>query len=76
VREPMSVRYTLSAPVSAVKLQEHPGSSLRSPTESLVSIPAGETVELEGAVAGSGLVNVLWNGEVFSVFYDDLCANA
>ena len=76
MQQPIPVRYTLSAPVSAVKLQEHPGSSLRSPTESLISIPAGETVELEGSVAKSGLVNVRWNGEVFSVFYDDICTSA
>jgi hypothetical protein len=70
------LRYTLSAPVSAVKLQDHPGSALRSPTELLVSIPAGAIVELEGSVSRSGLVNVFWNGEVFAVFHDDLAGNA
>lgn len=76
MREPTPVRYRLSAPVSGVKLEDHPGSSLRSPTASLVSIPAGAIVELEGTVAKSGLVNVFWNGEVFSVFYDDISKNA
>jgi hypothetical protein len=37
-----------------------------------VSIPVGAIVELEGAVAKSGLVNVHWNDEVFSVFYEDI----
>jgi hypothetical protein len=72
VPESAPVRYTLSEPLSAVKLRDHPGSSLRSPTETLVSIPAGAIVELEGAVAKSGLVNVHWNDEVFSVFYEDI----
>lgn len=65
-------RFTLSSPVSAVKLKEHPGSSLRSPTETLIQIPSGATIELDGAVSKSGLVNIRWNGEVFSVFYDDV----
>jgi hypothetical protein len=76
VREPaFPVRYKLFKPVRAVKLQEHPGSSLRSPTQTLVEIPAEAIVELEGAAAPSGLSNILWNGEAFSVFYDDLTEN-
>lgn len=67
-----SVRYRLSGPVNAVKLEEHPGSTLRNPTSTLVEIPANVIVELEGAVAASGLVNILWNGDAFSVFYEDL----
>jgi hypothetical protein len=66
------VRYQLSVPVQAVKLEEHPGSSLRDPTGTLVEIPVGVILEVEGRVARSGLVNVLWNGEAFSVFYEDL----
>ncbi len=69
------VRYKLSKPVRAVKLQEHPGSSLRNPTETLVEIPANVTVELEGMPAPSGLSNILWNGDAFSVFYEDLREN-
>jgi hypothetical protein len=65
-------RFTLSEPVSAVKLKEHPGSTLRSPTETLIQIPTGATIELDGAVSRSGLVNIRWNGEIFSVFYDDV----
>lgn len=65
-------RLTLSEPVSAVKLKEHPGSSLKSPTETLIHIPAGASIEIEGTVSKSGLVNIRWNGEVFSVFYDDV----
>jgi hypothetical protein len=65
-------RFTLSAPVTAVRLKEHPGSSLKSPTEALIQIPAGATIELDGAVSKSGLVNILWNGEAFSVFFDDI----
>jgi hypothetical protein len=72
VTESEPARFTLSQPVSAVKLKEHPGSSLRSPTETLVHIPTGASIELEGAVSKSGLVNIRWNGEVFSVFYDDV----
>ena len=66
------VRYKLSAPIQAVKLAEHPGSSLRNPTEVLIDIPADVIVELEGRAPQAGLVNVLWNGEAFSVYYDDL----
>jgi hypothetical protein len=68
-------RFKLSNPVSAVKLEEHPGSSLRNPTEILVKIPADAVVELEGVVARSGLINVIWNGDVFSVFYEDFEKN-
>jgi hypothetical protein len=64
--------FTLSESVSAVKLKDHPGSSLRSPTETLIHIPAGASIQLDGAVSKSGLVNIRWNGEVFSVFYDDV----
>jgi hypothetical protein len=67
-----SARYKLSEPVSAVRLEEHPGSSLRSPTTNLVEIPANVIVELEGVVAPSGLVNILWAGAAYSVFYEDL----
>ncbi len=67
------VRYKTSAPIHAVKLAEHPGSSLRNPTEELIDIPADAVVELETHVApGAGLVTVLWNGEAFSVYYEDL----
>jgi hypothetical protein len=66
------VRYKLSQPVNAVKLEEHPGSKLRNPTTTLMEIPPDVVVELEGAVAPSGLVNVLWDGVAFSVFYEDL----
>jgi len=70
------VRYKVSQPLPAVKLEEHPGSSLRNPTGSLIEIPADMIIELEGSVARSGLINVLWNGEAFSVFYDDLAEKA
>jgi hypothetical protein len=67
-----SIRYKVSEPLQAVKLAEHPGSSLRDPTGTLVQIPAEVIIEIEGGVAQSGLVNILWNGEVFSVFNEDL----
>jgi hypothetical protein len=66
------IRYKVSKPLQAVKLAEHPGSSLRDPTGTLVQIPAEVIVEIEGGVAESGLVNIHWNGEVFSVFNEDL----
>jgi hypothetical protein len=66
------IRYKVSKPLQAVKLAEHPGSSLRDPTATLIQIPAEVIVEVEGGVAESGLVNILWNGEVFSVFNEDL----
>jgi hypothetical protein len=66
------IRYKVSQPLQAVKLTEHPGSSLRDPTATLIQIPAEVIIELEGSVTQSGLVNVLWNGEVFSVFNEDL----
>jgi len=70
------VRYKLSGPVKAVKLAEQPGSSLRSPTATLIEIPAEATVELEGVAGPSGLANILWDGNAFSVFYEDLQENA
>ncbi len=69
------VRFRLFKPVSAVKLRDHPGSSLRSPTETLVEIPEDVIVELEGAPANSGLSTILWDGDAFSVFYEDLKEN-
>ena len=70
------VRYKVSQPLQAVKLAEHPGSSLRDPTGTLIQIPPEVIVEIEGGVAESGLINILWNGEVFSVFNEDLLENA
>jgi hypothetical protein len=67
-----SIRYKVSEPLQAVKLAEHPGSSLRDPTGTLIQIPAQVIIEIEGRVAQSGLINILWNGEVFSVFNEDL----
>jgi hypothetical protein len=67
-----SIRYKVSVPLQAVKLAEHPGSSLRDPTGTLVQIPAEVIVEIEGGVTQSGLINILWNGEFFSVFNEDL----
>ena len=66
------IHIKLSHVVRAVKLQEQAGSSLRSPTNTLVEIPPGGIVEIEGAAAPSGLCNILWNGDVFAVFYEDL----
>ena len=65
-------RYKVSIPLHAVKLEPHPGSSLRDPTGVLVEIPANPIIESEGPVAGSGLIKVLWKGDAFSVFYEDL----
>ncbi len=66
------MHYKVSVPLQAVKLETHPGSSLRDPTTVLIEIPAGSIIESEGQAAGSGLINVLWNGDAFSVFYEDL----
>jgi hypothetical protein len=66
------VRYKVCKPLQAVKLAEHPGSSLRDPTGTLIQIPAEVIVEIEGGVAESGLINILWKGDVFSVFNEDL----
>ena len=70
------VRYRLSRSISAVKLEEHPGSTLRNPTDTLIEIPPDVEIELEGPVAASGLINVLWRGAAFSVFYEDLAERA
>lgn len=67
-----SARYKVFLPLPAVKLEPHPGSTLRNPTTILVEIPTDSIIEAEGQVAGSGLINVLWNGDAFSVFYEDL----
>ena len=66
------VCYKISTPVHAVKLEAHPGSSLRDPTGTLIEIPTDAILEVEGGVGPSGLINVLWQGQAFSVFYDDL----
>ena len=65
-------RYRVVETLHAVKLEEHPGSSLRDPTETLVKIPVNALIELEGRPSQSGLITVLWNGEAYSVFFDDL----
>lgn len=65
-------RFRVSIPISAVKMVEHPGSTLRSPTEIMLQIPVDAVVEVEGRASRSGLVNVLWNGDAFSVFHGDL----
>ena len=70
-----SSRYRLLKPVRAVMMIEHPGSSLRSPTETLVEIPANAVVQTEGTAAKSGLINVLWNRDAYSVFFGDLEEN-
>ena len=76
VREPSQpVRIQLFKTVRAVKLEDHPGSSLRTPTGTLLEIPVGARVELEGTVGPSGLCNILWNGTAFSVFFEDLKEN-
>ena len=66
------VRYKIAVPIHAVKLEARPGSSLPDPTGTLVEIPVDATIEVEGQPARSGLINVLWNGEVFAVFNEDL----
>ncbi len=68
----LPTRYKVRIPLQAVKLAEHPGSSLRDPTETLIQIPAEVIIEVEGGLSESGLVTVLWNGDVFSVFHEDL----
>ena len=67
-----SARYKVSLPLPAVKLEHHPGSTLRDPTTVLIEIPADSIIESEGQVAGSGLINVIWKGAAFAVFYEDL----
>ena len=66
------VRYKVAVPIHAVKLEAHPGSSLRDPTGTLIEIPVDAIIEIEGPTARSGLVNVLWNGQAYSVFHEDL----
>jgi|SRR6185436_6495383 len=66
------VRYRITSAIAAVKLEERPGSSLRDPTGILVKIPAGVFVELDGTVAPSGLVTVIWEQDPYAVFYEDL----
>ena len=69
------VRINLLRPVRAVKLQEHPGSTLRNPTETLVEIPAGAILDIEAPAGPSGLCNILWKGDAYSVFYEELEEN-
>ena len=67
-----TVRYELLAPLQAVRMVSHAGSSLRDPTADLIEIPAGAMIDTEGRASSSGLINVLWNGQAFSVFEEDL----
>src|SRR5205807_8596065 len=67
--------YTLSLhdALPILKLEPHPGSSLRDPTGILIMIPVDVTIELESpAPPASGLVDVLWNDQAYSVFFEDL----
>ena len=66
------VRYKIAVPIHAVKLEARQGSTLPDPTGTLVEIPVGAIIEAEGPAARSGLITVLWNGESFSVFNEDL----
>jgi len=75
LREPSRPVIKLFKAVRAVKLEEHPGSSLRTPTETLLEIPVGASVELEGTAGPSGLCNILWEGTAYSVFFEDLKEN-
>ena len=75
-REPSQpVRIKLFKAIRAVKLDENPGSSLRTPTGTLVEIPVGASVELEGTAGPAGLCNILWQGGAFSAFFEDLKEN-
>ena len=69
--DPQRRQLQLLSPLPAVKLEEHPGSRLRNPTQTLLMIPTGAIVETEG-IASRGLINVLWNGDAYSVFDEDL----
>jgi hypothetical protein len=76
VREPTQpVRIRLVKGLRAVKLEEHPGSSLPTPTRILLEIPIGASVEMEGPASPSGLCNILWNGNVFAVYFEELKEN-
>ncbi len=67
------VYYKLRAPIHGVKLESRPGSTMRDPTQDLVLIPTEATIELETISApASGLVDVLWNGGAYAVYYGDL----
>jgi hypothetical protein len=67
-----STRYRVVDILPAVKLEDRQGSTLRDPTETLVKIPLDALIELEGRPSPSGLITVLWNGQAYSVFFDDL----
>lgn len=69
--DPQRRQLQLLNPLPAVKLEEHPGSRLRNPTQTLLVIPIGAIVETEG-VASRGLINIVWNGDAYSVFHEDL----
>lgn len=71
-RAKIQVLYKIARPIQAVKLEDHPGSTLRDPTATLIEIPADVVLVAEGGVGHSGLINVLWDGQPFSVFYEDL----
>lgn len=68
-------RFKLSNSIKAVKLADHPGSTLRTPTEILLEIPVDAVIEAEGFVSRSGLINIFWNGDAFSVFHEDFEKN-
>jgi len=64
-------RYRITRPLSAVKLEDQPGSRLRKPTATMVELATGVIVEAEGSRQPSGLITVLVGADAFSVFFDD-----
>ncbi|MDQ6759766.1 MAG: hypothetical protein M3Z32_07875 [Acidobacteriota bacterium] len=75
VSPPSGQRFRVTKPLRAVKL--HPDADRSIDNEGfLVQIPAGEVVETDGQTRVSGLRNVIWRGEFYALFEEDLLARS
>ncbi len=72
---PHGARFRLKKRLSAVKL--HPNVDRAIDNEGVaVQIPTGQVVAVDGEKQISGMRNVVWNGEMYAVFEQDLLANS
>ncbi len=75
VSPPSGRRFRVTKSLRAVKL--HPDADRSVDNEGfLVQIPAGELVETDGEPRVSGMRNVIWAGELYALFEQDLLANS
>jgi hypothetical protein len=75
VSPPSGQRFRVRKSLRAVKL--HPEADRTVDNQGfLVQIPAGEIVETDGKTRLSGMRNVIWRGEFYALFEQDLLARS